>query len=282
MSSWWCPAQGSLRVTYPHFAPQLRAGRSATSCSCRRRRASRLPSTRSRTRRSGTTRASSSSAPRTVRLALPPVYGPRARTRSVSLYRGSGVRARTSAWMQPAAAGARPCADACVDPSAPAHRSPHPTLTCASRALPAGIIVEAYAPIGNGHAIGDTVLPPMAAKYGASVAQLLLQYELQSGADVVLPRSKTQSHMKARGGAVTALAAFGPLRRTAANTPRPPPARPASRRTATCPRSSRACPSAPRTCRRWTSARCPRSTTRSASPGAEDEARLYAVHAREV
>ena len=60
-----------------------------------------------------------------------------------------------------------------------------------------GILVEAYAPVGDGdrsHMRDDPVFPPIAAAHGATVGQVILAYDLASGADIVIPRSATPQH----------------------------------------------------------------------------------------
>lgn len=60
-----------------------------------------------------------------------------------------------------------------------------------------GIKVEAYAPIGDGtrtNMISDPGLVPIAAAHGNTVGQTVLTWELQVGADIVIPRSATPAH----------------------------------------------------------------------------------------
>jgi diketogulonate reductase-like aldo/keto reductase len=60
-----------------------------------------------------------------------------------------------------------------------------------------GILVEAYAPVGDGdrtHMRDDPVFPPIAAAHGATIGQVILSYDLASGADIVIPRSNTFAH----------------------------------------------------------------------------------------
>ena len=60
-----------------------------------------------------------------------------------------------------------------------------------------GILVEAYAPVGDGdrtHMRDDPVFPPIAAAHGATIGQVILAYDLSSGADIVIPRSATPAH----------------------------------------------------------------------------------------
>lgn len=60
-----------------------------------------------------------------------------------------------------------------------------------------GILVEAYAPVGDGdrsHMRDDPLFPPIAAAHGATVGQVILTWNLQTGADIVIPRSATPAH----------------------------------------------------------------------------------------
>ena len=60
-----------------------------------------------------------------------------------------------------------------------------------------GILVEAYAPVGDGdrsHMRNDPVFPPIAAAHGATIGQVILAYDLASGADIVIPRSSGAQH----------------------------------------------------------------------------------------
>lgn len=60
-----------------------------------------------------------------------------------------------------------------------------------------GILVEAYAPMGDGdrsHMRDDPLFPPIAAAHGATVGQTILTWNLQTGADIVIPRSATPAH----------------------------------------------------------------------------------------
>jgi len=72
-----------------------------------------------------------------------------------------------------------------------------------------GIIVEGYAPIGDyprSKVLNDTAVQTLATKYAVTPGQLLLQYEFQTGVDVVLPRSKTTAHMVASRAVSTTFA----------------------------------------------------------------------------
>ncbi|MCR5408303.1 MAG: aldo/keto reductase [Bacteroidales bacterium] len=57
------------------------------------------------------------------------------------------------------------------------------------------IIVEAYSPIAHGAALKNEDLATMAAKYGATIPQLCIQYTLQLGT-VSLPKSSNPEHIR--------------------------------------------------------------------------------------
>ena len=60
-----------------------------------------------------------------------------------------------------------------------------------------GILVEAYAPMGDGdrsHMRDFPLYAQLAKSYGITVGQLIMSYELQSGADIVIPRSSQMAH----------------------------------------------------------------------------------------
>jgi 2,5-diketo-D-gluconate reductase A len=62
-----------------------------------------------------------------------------------------------------------------------------------------GILVESYAPVGDGdrtHMRDDPVFPPIAAAHSATIGQVILAYDLASGADIVIPRSATPAHQR--------------------------------------------------------------------------------------
>ena len=60
------------------------------------------------------------------------------------------------------------------------------------------ILVEAYSPIAHGAVLGNPQIRAMADKYGVSVAQLCLRYDLQLGT-VVLPKTANPAHMENNG-----------------------------------------------------------------------------------
>jgi len=59
------------------------------------------------------------------------------------------------------------------------------------------ITVTGYAPYANGHynMLTDPVFTPIAQAHGVSAAQVILRYNLQRGASIVIPRSQTPAHM---------------------------------------------------------------------------------------
>ncbi|MBD59736.1 MAG: 2,5-diketo-D-gluconic acid reductase [Citromicrobium sp.] len=59
----------------------------------------------------------------------------------------------------------------------------------------AGVLCEAYSPIGHGKILDQDDLKAMAAKYDASVAQLAIRYCLQLGL-LPLPKTQTADHMR--------------------------------------------------------------------------------------
>jgi len=60
-----------------------------------------------------------------------------------------------------------------------------------------GIFVTGYAPFANAHfnMISDPAFVPVAQAHNVSVGQVILKYNLLRGADIVIPRSQTPSHM---------------------------------------------------------------------------------------
>ena len=70
-----------------------------------------------------------------------------------------------------------------------------------------GILVEAYAPVGDGdrsHMRDAPIFAQLAAQHNVTVGQVILSWDLQSGADIVIPRSATAQHQ------VDNLNLFGP------------------------------------------------------------------------
>lgn len=58
-----------------------------------------------------------------------------------------------------------------------------------------GIVMEAYSPIAHGEAMKITAIADMAKKYGVSVPQLCIRYDIQLGM-IVLPKTANPEHMK--------------------------------------------------------------------------------------
>ncbi|MEW4211732.1 aldo/keto reductase [Priestia megaterium] len=58
-----------------------------------------------------------------------------------------------------------------------------------------GILVEAYSPIAHGAVLGNEEAKVIADKYGVSVAQLCLRYDIQLGL-AVIPKTANPNHMK--------------------------------------------------------------------------------------
>lgn len=61
-----------------------------------------------------------------------------------------------------------------------------------------GIVVEAYSPVAHGEALKNPAIKTMAEKYGVSVPQLCIKYDLQLDM-IVLPKTANPDHMKANG-----------------------------------------------------------------------------------
>ena len=59
-----------------------------------------------------------------------------------------------------------------------------------------GIVMEAYSPVAHGEALKNEKIAAMAAKYGVSVPQLCIRYDLQLDM-IVLPKTANPEHMKA-------------------------------------------------------------------------------------
>lgn len=58
-----------------------------------------------------------------------------------------------------------------------------------------GIVMEAYSPIAHGEALKNPQIAEMAKKYGVSVSQLCIRYDIQLGM-IVLPKTENPEHMK--------------------------------------------------------------------------------------
>ena len=58
-----------------------------------------------------------------------------------------------------------------------------------------GIVMEAYSPVAHGEALKNAKIAEMAKKYGVSVPQLCIRYDIQLGM-IVLPKTANPEHMK--------------------------------------------------------------------------------------
>ncbi len=58
-----------------------------------------------------------------------------------------------------------------------------------------GIVMEAYSPVAHGEALKNEKIAGMAAKYGVSVPQLCIRYDIQLGM-IVLPKTANPDHMR--------------------------------------------------------------------------------------
>ena len=61
-----------------------------------------------------------------------------------------------------------------------------------------GIVLEAYSPVAHGEALKNPAIKTMADKYGVSIPQLCIKYDLQLDM-IVLPKTANPDHMKANG-----------------------------------------------------------------------------------
>ena len=61
-----------------------------------------------------------------------------------------------------------------------------------------GIVMEAYSPVAHGEALKNKTIGEMAEKYGVSIPQLCIRYDIQLGL-VVLPKTANPAHMKTNG-----------------------------------------------------------------------------------
>lgn len=69
-----------------------------------------------------------------------------------------------------------------------------------------GIVYEAYAPFGaypRSLDLNDTTIASVAQAHGVSAGQVMVRWAFQAGANVVIPRSKTPSHMVDNAGMAT-------------------------------------------------------------------------------
>ena len=58
-----------------------------------------------------------------------------------------------------------------------------------------GIVMEAYSPVAHGEALKNEKIAEIASKYGVSVPQLCIRYDIQLGM-IVLPKTANPAHMK--------------------------------------------------------------------------------------
>ena len=58
-----------------------------------------------------------------------------------------------------------------------------------------GMIMEAYSPVAHGEALKNETIAKMSKKYGVSISQLCIRYDIQLGM-IVLPKTANPEHMK--------------------------------------------------------------------------------------
>ena len=61
-----------------------------------------------------------------------------------------------------------------------------------------GIVMEAYSPVAHGEAMKNLAIRAIAEKYGISIPQLCIRYDLQLGM-ITLPKTANPDHMKSNG-----------------------------------------------------------------------------------
>lgn len=61
-----------------------------------------------------------------------------------------------------------------------------------------GIVMEAYSPVAHGEAMKSPAIRAMAEKYGVSIPQLCIRYDLQLGM-ITLPKTANPAHMRSNG-----------------------------------------------------------------------------------
>ena len=61
-----------------------------------------------------------------------------------------------------------------------------------------GIVMEAYSPVAHGEALKNPAICAMAEKYGVSIPQLCIRFDLQLGM-ITLPKTANPAHMKSNG-----------------------------------------------------------------------------------
>ena len=58
-----------------------------------------------------------------------------------------------------------------------------------------GVVMEAYSPVAHGEAMKISAIGEMAKKYGVTIPQLCIRYDIQLGM-IVLPKTANPAHMK--------------------------------------------------------------------------------------
>jgi diketogulonate reductase-like aldo/keto reductase len=61
-----------------------------------------------------------------------------------------------------------------------------------------GIVMEAYSPVAHGEAMKNPAIRAIADKYGVSIPQLCIRYDLQLGM-ITLPKTANPDHMRSNG-----------------------------------------------------------------------------------
>ena len=61
-----------------------------------------------------------------------------------------------------------------------------------------GMVMEAYSPVAHGEALKNKAIADMAEKYGVTIPQLCIRFDIQLGM-IVLPKTANPEHMKVNG-----------------------------------------------------------------------------------
>lgn len=61
-----------------------------------------------------------------------------------------------------------------------------------------GMVMEAYSPVAHGEALNNKAIADMAEKYGVTIPQLCIRFDIQLGM-IVLPKTANPEHMKVNG-----------------------------------------------------------------------------------
>lgn len=61
-----------------------------------------------------------------------------------------------------------------------------------------GMVMEAYSPVAHGEALNNKAIADMAEKYGITIPQLCIRFDIQLGM-IVLPKTANPEHMKVNG-----------------------------------------------------------------------------------